>query len=98
MVESKEIMMANESSKNNLLDSIVNYTPEKNTLQSFGNRADHAINSVIHLLESIENEFNNADAEDLKKRLFLSIKNRDYKKFQKGLENIALDEKRNKGN
>lgn len=90
--------MSSKSNKKNLLDSIVDYTPEKDTLQSFGNRADHAINSVIHLLESIEDEFNLTDAEDLKKRLFLSIKNRDYKKFQKGLENIALDEKRNKGN
>lgn len=83
------------SGKNNLLDSIINYTPVKEDLQSFGNRADHAINSIINLLESIDNDFSTTDAEDLKKRLFLSIKNRDYRKFQKGLENIALDEKRN---
>lgn len=48
--------MSSKSNKKNLLDSIVDYTPEKDTLQSFGNRADHAINSVIHLLESIEDE------------------------------------------
>lgn len=84
------------ANKKNLLDSIMNYTsPEKDTLQSFSNRADHAINAVINLLESIDDEFDTPDAEDLKKRLFLSIKNRDYKRFQKGLENIALDEKRN---
>lgn len=81
---------------NNLLDSIVNYSPERDKLQSFGNRADHAINSVINLLESIDEEFNSYDAEDLKKRLYLSIKNRDYRKFQRGLENIALDERKNK--
>lgn len=85
------------SDKKNLLDSIVNYTTEKDALQSFSNRADHAINSVINLLEYIDSEFNSTDAEDLKKRLYLSIKNRDYKKFQRGLENIALDEKRNRG-
>lgn len=79
-----------------LLDSIVNYTPEKDILQNFSNRADHVINSVINLLENIDEEFNEADAEDLKKRLFLSIKNRDYRKFQRGLEHIALDETRNK--
>lgn len=83
------------SGKNNLLDSIINYTPVKEDLQSFSNRADHAINSIINLLESIDTDFSTEDAEDLKKRLFLSIKNRDYRKFQKGLENIALDEKRN---
>lgn len=82
--------------KNNLLDSIVNYTtPEKDSLQSFSNRADHAINAVINLIESIDDEFDTAAAEDLKKRLFLSIKNRDYKRFARGLENIALDDKRN---
>lgn len=83
------------SSKKNLLDSIMNYTPVKEDLQSFSNRADHAINSIINLIESIEDDFSTEDAEDLKKRLFLSIKNRDYRKFQKGLENIALDERRN---
>lgn len=87
------------SGNKNLLDSIINYTPVKEDLQSFSNRADHAINSIINLLESIEVDFSTEDAEDLKKRLFLSIKNRDYRKFQKGLENIALDERRNtKGN
>lgn len=83
------------NNKNNLLDSIINYTPAKEDLQSFSNRADHAINSIINLLESIDDEFSTEDAEDLKKRLFLSIKNRDYRKFQRGLENIALDERRN---
>lgn len=83
------------SGKQNLLDSIINYTPAKEDLQNFGNRADHAINSIINLLESIDTNFSTEDAEDLKKRLFLSIKNRDYRKFQRGLENIALDERRN---
>lgn len=83
------------SGNKNLLDSIINYSPMKEDLQSFSNRADHAINSIINLLESIEVDFSTEDAEDLKKRLFLSIKNRDYRKFQKGLENIALDERRN---
>ncbi|AFC21737.1 virion structural protein [Cronobacter phage vB_CsaM_GAP32] len=84
--------------KHNLLDSIVNYTSDKEKLQSLGNRADHAINSIINLLDSIEEEFEGEEAEDLKRRLFLSIKNRDYRKFEKGLENLANSEKRkNKG-
>ncbi|AMM43856.1 virion structural protein [Pectobacterium phage vB_PcaM_CBB] len=84
--------------KHNLLDSIVNYTSDKEKLQSLGNRADHAINSIINLLDSIDEEFEGEEAEDLKRRLFLSIKNRDYRKFEKGLENLAQNEKRkNKG-
>lgn len=94
MVELK--IMANK--KHNLLDSIVNYTSDKEKLQSLGNRADHAINSVINLLDSIEEEFDQEEAGDLMRRLFLSIKNRDYRKFKKGLENLALSGKRkNKG-
>lgn len=88
--------MSTSKRNNKLLDSIVNYTPERDKLQSFGNRADHTINAVINLLESIDEEFSEADADDLKKRLFLSIKNRDYRKFQRGLENIALDERKYK--
>lgn len=78
----------------NILDSILNYTNEKEKLQSLGNKADHAINSIINLLESIEADFEPDVADDLKKRLFLSIKNRDYKKFQKGLENLVLQDKK----
>ena len=84
--------------KHNLLDSIVNYTSDKEKLQSLGNRADHAINSIINLLDSIDEDFEQEEAEDLTRRLFLSIKNRDYRKFEKGLENIAQNDKRkNKG-
>lgn len=83
------------SGKHNLLDSIINYAPVKEDLYTFSNRADHAINAVINLMESIESDFSPDEAEDLKKRLFLSIKKRDYRKFQRGLENIALNEKRN---
>ncbi|UYE98717.1 hypothetical protein XbC2_288 [Xanthomonas phage XbC2] len=86
------------SKKHNLLDSIVNYTSDKEKLQSLGNRADHAINSIINLLDSIDEDFDEETANDLTRRLFLSIKNRDYRKFEKGLENLTLDEKRkNKG-
>lgn len=79
-----------------LLDSIINYVPEKERLQELANRADHAINSVLNILYSIDEEFSEEIADDLRRRLLLSIKNRDMKKFQKGLENIALSEKRNK--
>lgn len=81
--------------KYDLLDSIINYIPEKNKLQEFGNRASHAISSIINLIESIENDFDEETSEDLKKRLILCIKNRDYKKFEKGLENLTMQERRN---
>lgn len=79
-----------DAKNQNLLDSIFEHTAEKKSIQHFSNRADHAINSIINLLEDIEIEFSTEDAEDLKKRLFLSIKNRDYNKFQRGLENISI--------
>lgn len=80
--------------KHNLLEHIVNPPNEREKLQNFGNRADHAINAVINLLESIDSEFDPDVADDLRRRLVLSIKNRDYRKFEKGLENLAQSDKR----
>lgn len=79
---------------NKLLDSIINYVPEKERLQELANRADHAINAVLNILSAIDEEFSEEIADDLHRRLLLTIKNRDTRKFQKGLENIALAEKR----
>lgn len=88
--------MANK--KYNLLDNIVNYPSEKDKLQDFGNRADHAINSVINLLDSIDSDFEPEVADDLKRRLVLSIKNRDYRKFERGLEQLVLKDDKKGGN
>lgn len=82
------------SKKEKLLDSIMNYSAPTDELQALGNRASHAISSIINILEDIENNFDEQICEDLQKRLYLSIKNRDYRKFEKGLENITLKEKR----
>lgn len=84
-----------EKKNSTLLDSIINYVPDKNKLQIFGNRASHAINAIINLIESIDEEFDEETSADLQRRLILSIKNRDYKKFEKGLENLALKENKN---
>lgn len=77
------------SKKNNLLESIMNYDTDKEQLQTLGNRASNAINSIINILENIEENYDPEVASDLRKRLFLSIKNRDYRKFEKGLENLS---------
>ena len=82
------------SKKEKLLDSIMNYSAPTDKVQTLGNRASHAINSIINLLEDIEDNFDDEIADDLQRRLYLSIKNRDYRKFEKGLENITLNEKR----
>lgn len=82
------------SKKQNLLDSIMNYSTPTDELQTLGNRANHAISSIINILEAIDDNFDEQIAEDLQRRLFLSIKNRDYRKFEKGLENLSLHEKR----
>lgn len=79
-----------EHKKYDLLDSIIQYTPPvDNNLQELNQRADHAIHSVINIIESIESDFDPEIADDLVRRIFLSIKNRDTKKFEKGMENIS---------
>lgn len=76
-----------------LLDSIFGYVPEKTDkekIHELSKRADHALHSIIYLLEYIESDFDENTAMDLKKRLMLSIKDRDSKRFRTGLENLTL--------
>ncbi len=80
-----------EHQKYNLLDSIINGVPERDySLQELNQRADHAIHSVINIIDDIEEVFDPEIADDLIRRLLLSIKNRDSKKFEKGMENFVL--------
>ena len=84
-----------QGKSNDLLSSIMNYTSERDKLQDLETRANHSINSLIHLMESIDSEFDTETANDLKKRIFLCIKNKDYKKFERGLIKLLKERTRN---
>lgn len=83
-----------QGKNNDLLSSIMNYTTERDKLQDLETRANHSINSLINLMESIDSEFDEVTANDLKKRIFLCVKNKDYKKFERGLLKLLKDRTR----
>lgn len=84
----------NPAKKENLLDSILNYTSEKDKIQELESRANHSINSLINLMENIDDEFDKDTANDLKKRIFLCIKSKDYRKFERALIKLMKDKNR----
>ena len=53
------------------------------------NRANHAISSVINLLEYIEQNFSEEDAMNLQRRLISSIKGKDPKRFSRALDKVT---------
>jgi hypothetical protein len=60
------------------------------------NRAEHVINSAIHLIEQIEKHYDEEIARDLTNRLINSIRGKDSTKFSRGIRKTAksLQEKK----
>ena len=58
------------------------------------NRGDHLINSAIHLIEQIENHYDENTAKDLKNRLVNSIKAKDPMKFSRGIKKVIKEAQR----
>lgn len=59
------------------------------------NRADHVINSAIHLIEQIERNYDAEVAKDLTNRLVNSIKGKDPTKFSRGIKKVIKESRRN---
>lgn len=59
------------------------------------NRADHVINSAIHLIEQIERYYDADTAKDLSNRLVNSIKGKDPAKFSRGIKKVIKESQRN---
>lgn len=51
-------------------------------------RAQHIISSVIHLIEHIERNYSESEADELNRKLINSIKVRDPSKFSKAVKRI----------
>ena len=72
----------------NLLEELVGYVPESNKVSLLETRGNHVINSAINLMAYIRENFSNEEADDLEKRLILAIKNKDIRRFNRGIANI----------
>ena len=71
-----------------ILEEINSIQPKRSRSQILESRGVNAISSIIHLLEMIERDFDEDTAQDLTKRVMLSIKNRDNDRFMRGLKKL----------
>lgn len=80
----------------NLLEELVRYVPEENKVDLLQVRGDNALNSAINLLDFISESFSEEEANDLTKRFISALRNRDPKRFQRGVVAIHESRGRNK--
>ena len=71
-----------------LLEDINSLAPKKDKNAILESRGTNAISSIINILEMIEENFDSETAQDLNKRIMLSIKNRDPERFNRGIKKI----------
>lgn len=71
-----------------LLEEINSIAPKTDKSQLLESRGNNALNAIINLLEMIDNSYDEETAQDLTKRVMLSIKNRDTDRFMRGIKKI----------
>lgn len=71
-----------------LLEEINSIAPAKDKTQILESRGANALNSLINLLDMIDESFDSDTAADLNKRILLSIKNRDSDRFIRGIKKL----------
>jgi len=71
-----------------LLEEINSISPVKTKPQLLESRGVNAISSIINLLEMIDSEYDDITANDMTKRVMLSIKNRDTDRFIRGIKKL----------
>jgi hypothetical protein len=71
-----------------LLEEINSISPNRDRTQLLESRGVNAISSIIHLLEMIDQNYDSEIAQDLQKRVMLSIKNRDADRFMRGVKRL----------
>jgi len=71
-----------------LLEEINSISPVKDNKIILESRGVNAISSIVNLLEMIENHYEPEVAQDLTKRVMLSIKNRDSERFLRGVKKL----------
>ena len=76
-----------------LLESLIELVPARDTALMVESRGSHIIASAIGLLESINEQYGAAAAEDLEKRLLSSIRNRNTGKFVRASRALVAESK-----
>jgi predicted secreted Zn-dependent protease len=71
-----------------LLEEINSLAPKKDKTAILESKGNNAISSIINILEMIDTNYDSDTAQDLTKRIMLSIKNRDPERFNRGVKKI----------
>ena len=71
-----------------LLEEINSITPVRDKKQILRSRGENAIAGMINLLEYIEKQWGEDEAERIVSRVMLSVKNRDPQKFYNTLSSL----------
>jgi len=76
-----------------LLDELDKMVPNRDKYILIESRAHHFIVSGINLLKQIEENFTPEEADELRRRLFNSLRGRDPAKFQRKIRQLKEDYK-----
>ena len=71
-----------------LLEEINSLAPKKDKTAILESKGNNAISSIINILEMIDTNYDSDTAQDLTKRIMLSIKNRDPERFNRSVKKI----------
>jgi len=71
-----------------LLEEINNLSPTKDRINILESRGTNAISAIMNVLEMVDANYSDEDAQDIQKRIMLSIKNRDPERFNRGIKNL----------
>lgn len=75
------------------LDSLVSVKNKHSIVES---RSNHIIESAIKLFDYIESNYSDEEALELQKRFFSSLRNKDPKRFERGIKKIkSIEESKN---
>ena len=74
-----------------LLEEINNLSPTKDRINILESRGTNAISAIMNVLEMVDTNYSSEDAQDIQKRIMLSIKNRDPERFNRGIKKLRKD-------
>lgn len=76
-----------------IFEEISNTVPEKSKLDYINMRGMNVISSVNNLMAFIDETLDEDDAEFIKRRIMISIKNGNDKKFKTGIQRLKSENK-----
>lgn len=77
-----------------ILEELNQISIDRDRNHVINNRAQHVINSAIHLIEHIEKHYDEQTAKDLTSRLINSIRGKDSEKFSRGIKKAINQQKK----